>query len=142
MEKASTVLLIGDVEELREPPHVISQLIDMVLGEDQNLLAQQEQRWAHLKICVSCQAFLGSYLLKAIEYDKAHDIPSQGTQQLLSKLTQLMHGTLAEDMPAYIEALENRGEAEANKLFTQFVDHLRSCRECQLEVQDLRSWLH
>ncbi|GAC1407489.1 MAG: hypothetical protein NVSMB49_27480 [Ktedonobacteraceae bacterium] len=140
--KGTTVSLLTDnLENLNNSPHVLSQLIDILIEEDATLPDQQEQRWSHLATCVPCQAFLGSYLLKVIEYDEAHGNAKGPVQELLIRLIQNMHEILQEDIPAYVEALEEQKE-EVNKQFPQFSDHLQSCRDCQTAVQDLRSWLH
>ena len=141
--KGTTVPLpVSDLGDLKNPPHVLYQFIDMLLGDNQTSLVQQEQRWSHLATCMPCQAFLGSYLLKTIEYDEAHGNAKGPAQELLIQLIQIIHETLKEDIPAYVEALDEQGEEEANSQFPQFTDHLHTCKECQLAAQDLRLWLH
>lgn len=141
MKGITAPLHVSDLGDLNKPPHVLSQLIDMITGELQLPPAQQEQRWEHLAECIHCQAFLGSYLIKMIEYNKAHGEPEEPAQELLSRLARIMHETLKEDIPAYVETLEELGEGHAKSRFPEFANHLQTCRDCQLAVQDLRSWL-
>ncbi|MGI9061136.1 MAG: hypothetical protein ACR2H5_21445 [Ktedonobacteraceae bacterium] len=141
MNKITATLLASGWESLEKPPHVLPQLIDILTGQDQELLAQQEQRWAHLAECVHCQEFLRSYLVKTIEYDKAQGNAEGSAPELLTQLTHLMHEQLKEDIPAYVDTLEELNEEEANRRFPHFAKHLAACGDCQAVVQDLHSWL-
>ncbi|GAC1429399.1 MAG: hypothetical protein PVS3B3_28660 [Ktedonobacteraceae bacterium] len=141
MRSTTVPLPTSDLDDLQQPPHVLSQLIDMLFDERQSLLEQQEQRWAHLATCIPCQAFLGSYLLKTIEYDSVHGNPEGPAQGLLARLIQSMHQTLKADLPPYVETLEELGIEDANTRFPQFVEHLQTCRECQVVVQDMQERL-
>ena len=142
MRSTTIPLPISELEALQYPPHVLSQLIDMLSDEEQSLLVQREQRWAHLATCIPCQTFLGSYLLKTIEYNEAHGSPEGSVQELLARLIQSIHQTLEADVAPYVEALEEQGVEEANNEFPQFAEHLQTCRECQAAVQDVRVWVH
>ena len=142
MPSTTVPLPMNELEDLQRPPHVLSQLIDMLFDEERFLPEQQTQRWTHLATCIPCQSFLGSYLLQSIEYDKAHGKPEGPAQEHLARLIQHMHQTLEVDIPPYVEALEERGVEEANKLFPQFAEHVQTCPECQSAVQDLRRWLY
>jgi hypothetical protein len=141
MKGITVPLPANDLGSLKKPPHVLPQLIDMITGKRQLPPEQQEQRWEHLVECIHCQTFLGSYLVKMIEYDKAHGNPAGTAQELLTRLTQIIHETLKEDIPAYVEALREQSEEETNNRFPRLAEHLQACRDCQSAVQDLRSWL-
>ena len=141
MSRVTSPLPMNDVQDLNEAPHVLPQLIDMILGEQQVLPAQQKQLWTHLAECVHCQAFLGSYLLAVIESNKEHDEPEDQARELLNRLTQMIHETLREDIPAYIQRLEEQDEKEANRSFPQFAEHLQVCQDCQEAVRALRLWI-
>lgn len=141
MNRITGTLPTNSWKSLEKPPHVLPQLIDLLTGQDQVLPAQQEQRWAHLAECAQCQEFLRRYLAKMIEDDKAQGNPEGQAPELLTQLTHLMHEQLKEDVPAYIETLEEQNEEEANRRFPRFAQHLASCRDCQAAVQDLHSWL-
>jgi hypothetical protein len=141
MKEITVPLPTSDPADLGKFPHFLPQLIDMITGKCQLFPAQQEQCWQHLAECIHCQTFLGSYLVEIIKYDKAHNNPEGSAQELLIQLTQIMHKTLKEDIPAYVEALEEQREEEANSRFPLLADHLQACQDCQLAVQDLRSWL-
>ncbi len=141
MNKITVTLPASGWESLEKPPHVLPQLISILTGQDQVLPAQQEQRWAHLAECVHCQEFLRRYLAKMIEYDKAQGNPEGQAPELLTQLAHIMHEQLKEDVPAYVETLEELNEEEANRRFPRFAMHLAMCRDCQEAVQDLHSWL-
>jgi hypothetical protein len=139
--KTTNTLPTIESESLEKPPHVLPQFIDMINGKRQFNPTQQKQRWEHLATCIHCQIFLGSYLVKAIEYNKLHSIPEGSEQKLLSQLTKVMHKTLEEDIPTYVEVLVGQDEEEANNRFPLLAHHLRECPGCHSAVQDLRSWL-
>jgi hypothetical protein len=141
MTKVTITQPLSGWESLKKPPHVLPQLIAILSGQDQELPAQQEQRWAHLAECIDCQAFLRSYLVKLIESDKAQDNAETLAPALLTQLTYIMHEQLKEDIPAYVETLETQNEEEANRRFSRFAMHLSTCRDCQGAVQDLHAWL-
>ena len=141
MNKITVTLPTSGWESLVKPPHVLPQLINILTGQDQELPAQQEQRWAHLAECIHCQEFLRSYLVKMIEYDKEQGNPKGLAPELLTRLTHVMHEQLKEDIPSYVETLEEQNEEEANRRFPRFANHLSTCLDCQEAVQDLHSWL-
>ena len=130
--------------DLGQAPHVMTQFIDMLANEQPLSLAQQTERWEHLSSCLECQVFLGSYLVKLIEDDKACGIPTEVAEDLLARLSQLIkssHETLKEDVPAYVEALEELREEDAKQRFPQLSEHVQHCSDCQEEIGDLRLWL-
>ncbi len=141
MNKITVTLPTSGWESLEKPPHVLPQLINILTGQYQVLPAQQEQRWAYLAECVQCQEFLRRYLAKMIEYDKAQGTLEGQAPELLTQLTHIMHEQLKEDIPAYVETLEEQNEEEANRRFPRFAKHLSICRDCQTAVQDLHCWL-
>ncbi len=144
MKKGAATLSTNDLGSLSQSPHVMTQFIDMLAGKQPLSLARQEQRWEHLAHCIDCQVFLGSYLVKLIEYDKANGIPTELAQELLAQLAQLIelsHETLKEDIPAYVEALEELSEEDAKQKFPQLGEHVQHCSDCQEAVEDLRLWL-
>jgi hypothetical protein len=63
--------------------------------------------------------------------------------KLLSQITEIIRETKARDkIRVYIEMLEAKGEKKANKKFSQFVEHLKRCKACQLDVEETRDLLH
>ena len=144
MKKEVPTLQTNDLGSLEQPPHVMTQYIDMLANEQPLSLAQQTERWEHLAHCLECEIFLGSYLVKLIEYDKTCGIPTEVAEDLLTRLPQLIesnHEILKEDIPAYVEALEELSEEDANKRFSQLSEHVKHCMDCQEAVQDLREWI-
>jgi hypothetical protein len=138
MKEFITARPVRIFEDLKKPPHVLSQFIDMLTGRGPLDLVQQGQRWQHLAGCIDCQTFLGIYL---IEYEKAEGSLEGPVRELLSQLTQIMHETLKKDIPAYVDTLEEQGKEPATSHFPLFSEHMQSCPDCQLAVRDLQSWL-
>lgn len=141
MKKRTATLFLIDPGDLNKPPHVLSQFLDAIMGDGQLYVDQQVQRWEHLAQCIHCQAFLGSYLVKVIEYNKEHGEPEDSAQKLLIQLKHIIHERLKEDISRYVEMLIDQGEEEASRRFPEFAEHLQACRDCYATVQDLRSWL-
>ena len=139
--KITAMLPKIEPESVEKPPHVVPQYIDMIKGKRHFTSAQQKHRWEHLASCIHCQVFLGSYLVKAIEYNKAHGIPEGLEQKLLSQLNEVMHETLKEDILGYVEVLIGQDEEDANDRFPLLAHHLQECPVCHSAVQDLQSWL-
>lgn len=131
----------SDPGDLLKPPHVLSQFMDAIMGKQQLSSDQQEQRRKHLAECIHCQAFLGSYLVNRLEETETPDGPGAPVQELLTQLRRIMHETLAADVSAYADKLVKNGKEEANNQFPLFAEHLQSCQDCQLAVQDLQAWL-
>jgi hypothetical protein len=128
-------------EDLAQEPHMMGRLIEMVTGKQQLAAVEQEQRWLHLSRCLPCQTFLVTYLLEVIASDKASGRSVASAQKMLSKLQRLMHETLKEDIPAYVEMLEERGEKNAKVRYSWLAEHIPMCEECAASVQELRAWL-
>lgn len=132
--------LVDSPGELEKPPHLVSQFIDMLIDQQPLSAELQEERWEHLELCIYCQGFLGTYLLKKIEYDTEHGESEEAAKVLLSQLKHLMHETLKKDIPAYVEMFLEQSETQARQ-FPLLVEHLATCKDCQDEVQALQTWL-
>lgn len=141
MKERTDALSTDDAGNLNKFPHVLSQMIDIIVGKAQASPGEKERRWRHLAECIYCQTFLASYLLETIADDKAHGLAEEPARGLLTRLTRIMHGTLKRDIPAYVETLVEQGIEETAGLFPLLTDHLRDCQDCQSAVQDLQSWL-
>jgi len=144
MRRSTVTLPENNQGSLSQPPHALNQVIDMLVGNQPLPLEQQKERWDHLAHCLECQVFLGIYLVNLIEYDRAAGNPTEPAQELLTKLTAILndlHETLKEDIPAYVEALEELNVADANQKFPQLCEHVLFCQDCQEAVEDLRFWL-
>lgn len=139
--KTTATLPKIEPESVEKPPHVVPQYIDMINGKRHFTPVQQKKRWGHLSSCIHCQVFLGSYLVKAIEYNRTHGIPEGLEEKLLSQLNEVMHETLKEDILGYVEVLIGQDEEEANDRFPLLAHHLRECSVCRSAIQDLVSWL-
>lgn len=141
MSKKTSTLLTSNTENLNRPPHVLPQLIKLVEEGSQSTSDEQMHRWQHLAECVHCQTLLGCYLLKIIADKQARNLLAQHEQELLNRLRDIIHKTLAEVLPAYTEVLVGRGAEEAARRFPIFAEHLRECQVCSPAVRDLQAWL-
>src|SRR5713101_5598532 len=137
---AETSLLTN--AEILEYPHVVRKLIDMVMDEWQPTLSQYEQLVTHLTECIHCQVALGTLVVVERDYDRSSGSPVGPAEKILSQITEIIHETKArDDIRAYIEMLEAKGEKEASKKFSQLVEHLKRCKACQLDVEETRDLL-
>ena len=129
-------------EILEEHPHYAHRLVDLMLDEWQPTPDQYELLVNHLAECIHCQVALGT--LVVIERDNVEpgDSSSGLLEQLLSLITKIIHETKARDeITAYIEILEVKGEKQAKKKFPQFFEHLKLCKACQIDVAETRDLL-
>lgn len=140
MRKRTATLPASSNESLNEPPHVLSELIEMGTGQLHLSLTQQKQIGAHLVVCPHCQICL-VILLTAIERNEEQSSLKSPVQTWLVQLAYYMHETLKESLPAYVDYLREKGIEAANKRFTLLIHHLQVCRECRLAVHALRAWL-
>jgi hypothetical protein len=128
---------------LEQHSHYAHRLIDMVMDEWQPTSSQYEQLVTHLKECIHCQVALGMFVIVERNYDRSTGSPVVPAERLLSQITEIIHETTARDeIGAYIEMLEAKGEKKANKKFPRFVEHLKRCKACLSDVEEIRDLLH
>ena len=123
---------IGSVM-LDKPPHILPQLVEIVEGDWQPASTEQEQLLAHLVECEYCQVTLG-VLVKARFAEGSPGVSSEDpARKLLAQLGEVVQKKQAhyEQIAAYIETLEARGEEAANKKYPELAEHLKQCKECQ-----------
>src|SRR5512135_290663 len=108
--RRAQVLHRTDPERLDMPPHIMPQLVDIVLGDWHPAPPDLEQVLTHLVECIHCQVTLGT--LMALELDSGiSSESSEELRKLLTRLTRIIHETKAQGMlGAYIEVLESQGE--------------------------------
>jgi len=126
---------------LHEPPHILSQLMEIVTGDWQPLPNEQQQLLEHLVECEYCQAAL-VWLVDA-EYVEDNSSNSSGNlvPGLLAWQRESMQKKHAhyEQIAAYIETLEAQGEEEASKKYTVLVEHLQHCIDCRHLVESTQT---
>ncbi len=133
---------ITNCDNLNKPPHIVPELINMMIDECQPSLPAREQCLKHLIECLSCQVALGTLLMTELDYDRQAGCSTEPVQKLLSRLTEITHKTqIQEQMGGYIEALQKEREEEANKQFPIFAEHLKSCKDCHSTVEGTLSLL-
>lgn len=141
MPELTIILPVSEPGNLHEPPHVLAQFVDMVTAKSFADDESQKQISTHLATCIYCQTMLGSYLVALSKYNKAHNIPVDDVEKLLGQLKDIIHETIKDDIPAYVDALMEQNEKKANQHYPLFAEHLQSCEDCKREVADLHSLL-
>jgi len=127
-------------ENLDLPPHVLSLLVDMMLGNWQPAPADLEALPSHLVECLHCQLALGTLIALELHSDLAEE--DRGTlRNLLARLTDLIHETQIDDLVAYLEVLEVQGQDEASSRFPVLAEHLKHCQDCRSTIEETRALL-
>lgn len=135
--------LLNNPEILVQHPHYVHRLIEMDLNEWQPTPSQYQRLVTHLTSCLHCQVALGMLVILERDYARSSGSPVGPAEQLLSRVTELIHETtVRNEITAYIEMLEEKGEMKANKKFPQFFEHLKQCKACQLAVEETRELLY
>ena len=118
---------------LDKPPHILPQLVEIVEGDWQPASTEQEQLLAHLVECEYCQVTLGVLVEARLAEGSPGDSSEDQARQLLTRLGGITQKKQAhyEQIAAYIETLEARGEKAANKKYPDLAEHLKQCKECQ-----------
>ncbi len=128
---------------LDKPPHILSQIIEIVEGDLLATPSEQEQLLAHLIECEYCQIalemLLDSKLPGYIPGDTAADLASK----LLARCAEGIKKRHEhyEQIAAYIEMIEEHGEEEASKKYPFLAKHLKQCKDCQFLVESTRTLL-
>ena len=120
---------------LDKPPHILPQLMEIVEGDWQP--TEQEQLLAHLVECEYCQVTL-RVLVEARLAEGSPGVSSEDpARKLLARLGEVVQKKQAhyEQIAAYIEQLEARGEKAANKKYPDLDQHLKQCKEFQTLVK-------
>jgi hypothetical protein len=138
-DKAGVMSKIGP--DLLAPPHVIPVLMELIGGERQQALSQQEQLRAHLATCHSCRTAVMVLLGAAQEYDRRNNNPEEPTRDLLMRFANINCEIEAyearefERMGAYAEAIAAEGRERAAQLFPDVATHLRICPDCSSALE-------
>jgi hypothetical protein len=123
--------------------HFLKMFTDVVTGEQRQTAFELDCLLDHLIVCVLCQAMLGTYAVLQAEADRSNRYVREAIEAFRSSLAETLHGIdFQNDLSAYIEALETRGQTEADKQFPLVVAHLQWCNACNAIVQEARLLLH
>ncbi len=126
-------------------PHLVDELIRLVLGEWQPDPAEQEQLIAHLTGCSYCRTALIVLLSAEQEYEKLNDYPEVSAGNLLARFVAIHHEIGAqkyEQMGAYAEAIVAGGRKKADKRFPILAEHIRRCPSCKSTLEETLAFLN
>ncbi|HYT37558.1 MAG TPA: hypothetical protein VEL49_10290 [Ktedonobacteraceae bacterium] len=126
---------------LDKPPHILPQLMEIVEGDWQPTPTRQEQLLAHLVECEYCQVTLRVLVEARLDEGSPGSSSEDPVRELLARLGGFAQKKQAhyEQIAAYIETLEARGEKAANKKYPELAEHLKQCKECQMLVKSTRT---
>jgi len=130
--------------DLLVPPHIVGELIRLILGEWQPVSSQQEQLIVHLTECLYCRTALIVLLSADQEHERLSSSPEAPVHNLLTQFVTIHHEIEAQDyeqMGAYAEAIIAKGREEADKRFPVLAEHVRSCLSCASTVEDTLAFL-
>jgi predicted anti-sigma-YlaC factor YlaD len=126
--------------DLLSPPHVLSALMEMFAGDQEQAFAQQEQVLAHLTACQFCRTAVVVLLTVAQEYDRRTNAPGAPTRELLLRFVGSDQEIAAQEahqferLGAYAEAIVTEGQDQAAQRFPDLAAHLQSCPDCRSAV--------
>ena len=116
--------------DLKIPPHVFPQLMDLFFDEKQQVNFQEEQLLAHLTVCHYCRMALKTLLIIVRDYDHKNEPFNQVSQELLERFIQIddeldtLEAHRLEHLAAYTEVVVEHGEIEAIIRFPDVAAHL------------------
>jgi uncharacterized protein YbaR (Trm112 family) len=131
--------------DLLVSPHIVGELIRLVVGEWQPDPSQQEQLIAHLTGCPYCRTALIVLLSAEQEYEKLNDYPEVSARNLLARFVTIHHEIEAKDyeqMGAYAEAIVAGGRKKADKRFPILAEHVRRCPGCKSTLEETLAFLN
>ena len=131
--------------DLLVSPHIISELIHLVLDKWQPDLAQQEQLVAHLTGCPYCRTALIVLLSAEQEYEELNSSPESSARNLLTRFVTIHHEIEAKDyeqMGAYAEAIVAEGREKADKRFPILAEHIERCPGCKSTLEETLAFLN
>ena len=141
-EKQASVM---DKVHLFVAPHIVDKLIDLVGGEWQPDVSQQEQLIVHLTECRYCRTALIVLLSADQEYEKVDSYPEAPIHNLLTQFVTIHHEIEAQEyehLGAYAEAIVAQGREEADKTFPILAEHIRKCPSCKSTLEETLAFLN
>ena len=131
--------------DLLVSPHIVSELIHLVLDNWQPDLAQQEQLIAHLTECLYCRTALIVLLSAEQEYEKLNDYPEVSARNLLARFVTIHHEIEVQEyelMGAYAEAIVAEGREKADKRFPILAQNIERCPGCKSTLEETLAFLN
>jgi hypothetical protein len=131
--------------DLLVSPHIVGELIRLVVCEWQPDPSQQEQLIAHLTECPYCRTALIVLLSAEQEYEKLNSSPESSARNLLARFVTIHHEIEAqeyEQMGAYAEAIVAGGRKKADKRFPILAEHVRRCPGCKSTLEETLAFLN
>ena len=126
------------IPDLLVSPHIVNELLHIVMGEWQFDSTQQEHMVEHLSGCEYCRKALLVLLSADQEYEMSNNNTESQAHNLLTQFETIHHEIAVHDyeqMGAYAEAIKAEGRKKADKRFPVIAEHIRKCASC-------RSWLN
>jgi predicted anti-sigma-YlaC factor YlaD len=126
------------IPDLLVSPHIVNELLHIVMGEWQIDSTQQEHMVEHLSGCEYCRKALLVLLSADQEYEMSNNNTESQAHNLLTQFETIHHEIAVHDyehMGAYAEAIKAKGRKKADKRFPVIAEHTRKCASC-------RSWLN
>lgn len=128
-----------DVDPVLEaPPHVLSAIMQMIAGEAQLAISQQEHILSHLVECHECRVTAIVLLSAALQYEQSHSDSETLLADLLMRFVEIDHDAEVrklELLGVYAEAIVCEGESRAEQRFPNLAIHVRSCEVCRAIVK-------
>lgn len=125
-----------DIDADNKGTHIESNLIDMAVGTWQPTSPEMDNLVDHLMGCLYCQVTLGVLLATQQNADKSENDAQRKALLLLAGAIREMQ--IQDDICPYIDVLEAVGVEEANKQFPILASHLKRCKACRSEVEEIR----
>jgi hypothetical protein len=140
-ENTITTVMSKVDPDLCAPPHILPVLMELLGGDSQQDLSQQDQLFSHLATCHYCRTAVVFLLNVAQEYDRRNNDSEEPTRDLLMRFESISREAEArearnfERMGAYADAVVAEGQERAAQRFPDVAAHLRICPDCCLAVK-------
>jgi hypothetical protein len=130
--------------DLLVPPHIVGNLIQLVVGEWQPNPSEQKQLVGHLTECRYCRTALIVLLSAEKEYERLNNNPEAFAHNLFTQFVTIHHEIEAQEyehIGAYAEAIVAEGREEADKRFPILAEHIRKCPSCKSTLEETVAFL-
>lgn len=144
MEQENAGILSKIGPDLLAPPHILTELMEILAGDSPPDPSRQEQLISHLATCHYCRTAV-VFLLKVAEgYDQINNNPEEPIRDLLAQFEHLSRQAEAreareawefERMGAYAEAIAADGQEKADQSFPDIAAHVQICPDCRASIQ-------
>ena len=132
--------------DLLVSPHIVSELLHVIMGEWQPDSSQQEQLVVHLTECEYCRKALILLLSADQKYEMLMNSSTETpARNLLTQFVTIHHEIAVqnfEQMGAYAEAIKAVGKKEADKRILVLVEHIRKRKSCKAWSEETLAFLN